>query len=380
MNDVTSHIESNKTEFENTIKTLLFQLNPALLKKLNFNDDEVFLEPLLFAYFNSTKDKLFPPELLEEILQGYFTEEKPLILKNSYNKNDVAYIPKVGYFKKGKEKPFEPILKNGDFEIVKEIHPVLERYFTESYRGDILNPNPKHQSVWRDNHKELFQAIDIIKEHLPEFYEQLAFANRKIYLHDNPKIINFVSVETLGMLYFYVIGNNNLVYFIEELIHQGAHNYLYYMLHDKGKYFKIDVENSVMRDFTQKPWDYRTIYGAFHGLYTVTKRVQCFDKLLAQNVFQDEQKHELLGRLTDQISRFRTGLELLDQDVVFTEKGKRFYNELDSSCEAILRKYSTLKDTFDLSNRDLDFRYTDFCQLNPIEDFYTKEAQGAFSF
>ncbi len=369
-----------QTNFENTIKTLLFQQNPALIEKLNFDDEEVFLVPLLFAYFISTKKKLFPPQILEEILQGYFVEKEPLALENSFNRNDVAYIPKIGYFKKDQENPFEPILKQGDFEVVKAAHPVLERYFTESYRGEILNANPDYQPVWRENYQELFKAIEIIQEYLPEFYKKLTFANRKIYLHNNPKIINFASVETLGMLYFYVIGKSNLIYFIEELIHQGAHNYLYYVLQDRSCYFKIDVENAIMRNYTHKPWDYRSIYGAFHGLYTVTMRVECFNELLKQNVFQGREKHELLGRLTDQISRFRTGLELLNQDEVFTEKGKRLYHRLDSSCEAILNKFNILKITFDLSNRDLDFRYGDFCQLNPIEDFYKKEAEGVFSF
>lgn len=57
---IINNIVKNRTEFENTIKTLLFQQNTALLEKLDFDDDEVFLEPLLFAYFTGTKENLFP--------------------------------------------------------------------------------------------------------------------------------------------------------------------------------------------------------------------------------------------------------------------------------------------------------------------------------
>tara|TARA_B110001452_G_scaffold232490_1_gene209813 strand:- start:18 stop:281 length:264 start_codon:yes stop_codon:yes gene_type:complete len=84
--------------------------------------------------------------------------------------------------------------------------------------------------------------------------------------------------------------------------------------------------------------------------------------------FFGREKHELLGRLADQFTRFRTGLELLNFKEVYTEKGIAFYNELDTKCLSILKKYLKLKDEFDLSNRDVDFRYEDFCKLNPIKD------------
>ena len=39
-----------------TIQLLLYKEKPTLLNKVNFDDDNIFLEPLLFAYFNSKKD------------------------------------------------------------------------------------------------------------------------------------------------------------------------------------------------------------------------------------------------------------------------------------------------------------------------------------
>ncbi|MBB3123374.1 hypothetical protein FHS04_000871 [Mesoflavibacter sabulilitoris] len=370
-------LSKNKTSIINTIKLLIYEHNPTILEKIDFNNDEIFLEPILFSFFNNTK---INKESIFEILQGYIIKKQNLLIENFFNKNQIAYIPKIGYFKKGIEEIYESILKKGDFEIVKEIHSTQEKYFVEFYKGHILNQNPDHNSVWEEHYEDLFKAIDIIEKHLPKFYKQLTFANKKIYLHDNPKILNFTTIETLGMLYFYVIGNNNLIYFIEELLHQGSHNYLYYIIHNRKDYFKVDVDNLVMRDFTKQQWDYRTIYGAFHGLFTVTQRVEFFDKLLVQNVFSGREKHELLGRLTDQFSRFRTGLELLDFDQVYTKKGIEFYNELDTKCEFILQKYRKLKDEFDLSNRDLDFRYEDFCKLNPFEEFLKKDKDGQFNF
>lgn len=360
------------------IKILIYKEESALLEKVDFNNDSVFLNPLLFAYFNNKKNECFSKNMLSEILQGFFLKKEPLKLKYSYNNKGISYVPNVGYFKNDKQ--FDDILNIEDFEILKEIHPVLEKYFVEFYKGHILNPKPEHNSVWQKNYFEFEKAVLIIKKYLPEFYKDLSFANKKVYLHDNPKILNFTSIETLGMLYFYVISKESLIYFIEELIHQGSHNFLYYVTHERIEYFKIDVDTIMLRDFTKEDWDYRTVYGAFHGLYTVTRRLDCFDILLSMNVFSGKQKHELLGRLADQFTRFRTGLELLNLDEVYTEKGKAFYEELDKKGSSVLIKYEKLRNEFDLSNRDLDFRYTDFCELNPYDAFIEKDILNYYKF
>ena len=50
------------------IKTLIYIEDKSIFEKIDFDDDTIYLEPLLFAYFNSKKDKLFPKEILQEIL------------------------------------------------------------------------------------------------------------------------------------------------------------------------------------------------------------------------------------------------------------------------------------------------------------------------
>lgn len=364
----------------NTIKTLIYQDQASLLEKLDFEDDTTFLEPLLFVYFNSKKLNIFPKEILNEIIQGYFREKEPLEIKHSYNKNSIAYIPKIGYFEKNSPTPIESILEIEGLEVVKELHPLMHRYLFESYKGEITNPNPNYKSVWSKHKNTLSQALFILKNQTPNFHKDFLQANKKIFIHDNPKILNFTSKETLGMLFFYATPKATLMYFIEELIHQGAHNMLYHYTFNEKEFFKIDARNTFLRDLTGQEWDYRDVYGAFHGVYTIYKRLECYDLLLQKNVLKDKDKHELLGRLTDQFPRFHTGLELLNLDEVYTEKGKAFYLELDEKCAAILYKYNKLRSEFDLSNRDLDFRYEDFSKLNSYEYFLEKDNQGFYNF
>ena len=100
-------INTNITE---NLQILLYKENQSLLEKINFEDDKIFSDPLLFAYFNSKKYNTFSKELLEEIIQGYFTDKKPLKIQYSYNKNNIAYLPNIGFYNKNQKK-IEPILE-----------------------------------------------------------------------------------------------------------------------------------------------------------------------------------------------------------------------------------------------------------------------------
>src|SRR5690554_3958366 len=361
------------------IKTLFYQKESYLISFLSI-DDKVFSEPLLFAYFNSKQYSFYPKEILEEIMQGYFTEKEPLKMEHSYNKNGIAYIPEMGYYNHNKEL-IEPTLEIEGLEVVKELHPLMHRYLFEFYKGHITNPNPDYESVWKNHSTTLEKALKLLKKHTPDYFKEFQSANKKIFIHNNPKILNFTSIETLGMLYFYTTPNSStLMYFVEELIHQGAHNILYHITFDKKDFFKIDAPNTIMRDLTKQQWDYRDVYGAFHGIYTVYRRLECYDILLQKKALKGKDKHELLGRMADQFPRFRSGVELLNFDEVFTEKGKAFYLELDKKGIDIMNKYSKMKNEFDLSRRDLDFRYEQFCKYNPYEEFLEKDQQGFYNF
>jgi hypothetical protein len=356
-----------------TLKTL----GENYLEIIDFENDYIFQEPLLYAYFN-LENHTDNKDILKEILQGYEIKPKNEISTNhALNTDNVAYIPNLGYYNKDNQK-IDDLLFVEDLEVLKEIHPLLHPYLFESYKGHITNRTPNFNSVWDDHIVKLEKALKIIKMELPDFHIDFKSANFRIFIHDNPKILNFTTIQTLGQLYFYATPDATLMYFIEELIHQGAHNMLYHLTHPKTDFFKIDAENIIMRELTKQDWDYRDVYGAFHGVYTVYKRLECYDILIQNDVLSSKDKHELYGRMADQFPRFRTGLELLPLDIVYTDKGKTLYLDLDKKCEIILNKYKTLRDFFDLSFRDLDFNYTDFEKYNPYEKFLQNEAKFKF--
>ena len=56
-----------------TTKILVYKENPKLFQKLDFENENIFLEPLLFTYFNPNSDHSFS---LEQILFGYIEDSK----------------------------------------------------------------------------------------------------------------------------------------------------------------------------------------------------------------------------------------------------------------------------------------------------------------
>ena len=67
---IESIIQENDTIIDN-IKILIYKENRTLFELLEFKNENLFKEPLLFAYFNA-KEK---SSTLEQILFGYIVEE-----------------------------------------------------------------------------------------------------------------------------------------------------------------------------------------------------------------------------------------------------------------------------------------------------------------
>ena len=51
--------QTDNGKFINTIKLLIYQEDKLLLENLDFEKEEIFLHPILFAYFNAKKKYRF---------------------------------------------------------------------------------------------------------------------------------------------------------------------------------------------------------------------------------------------------------------------------------------------------------------------------------
>jgi hypothetical protein len=244
-------MKKNQNEIINTIKILIYKENRHLLEKVNFDDDNIFLEPLLFAYFNSKKSNFFPNDMLKEILQGYFLEKEEVEIKFSYNSSNVAYIPNIGYFNNGEKKCFDPIfiIENTQIELLKRPIKLLENIFRTN-TDELINEKEIviDNNLFEKNINALTNAFKFIKENSPDQYKLIEENCKKVIMFKtNPNNINsFATINAHGIAFFNVYQDEyDEVFFVDDIAHQTGHIILTTFFYDKKAIFKIDEEQNI---------------------------------------------------------------------------------------------------------------------------------------
>lgn len=377
-------IEEGQSQLVNIIKTLLYRSNPHLFELVDFYNNEIFLEPLLFAYFNAKE----PQVTLEQILFGFIEDNlRPDTIKVYTDENGVIYLPNIGYFKTNLtdqdlllvwnkySKTFDLRDENNyisyDFngiirvegtsiEICQYNHPLLKRFYTDE-EGNVVNievTNITHKHI-----QHLNTAFEIIKKYYPDNYENILTVMKKIVIFKGERPNSFATLSAHGTAFLNAIDNDDEVFFIEDLVHQCGHVIFTALTLEKQEYFKVDPDTP-LKIFTNLEQETRTIYVTFHGVFTEAVMNKCLNFCYENNVFSGKQKHELLGRLTFILERFKLDIDNLNHSIIFTEKGLLLFNNLKSILEDIYQKRQNLIYMFDLSNQLYNFSYEKFLIAN----------------
>ena len=372
-------ILKNKTNLIETIQLLLYKETPSLLEKVDFDDDNVFLEPLLFAYFNSKKDNLFSKDMLTEIMQGYFVKKEPLILKESFNNEGIAYVPNLGYFdKKGNKVDDVCMINNTSIELL--IHPVthLKHIFKDFNENNIDESKieiSKTQSLRYE--RSLTNALQYIKTSNKVHYDLIAQCCKKIVLFKtDPKSTNsFATINAHGIAFFNVYQENyDEVFFVDDIAHQTGHIIMTTILFERKKYFMID-ENQNIGTFTKNKSEYRSFYILFHALYTYYTTFLCLDACLGNNCFNIKQIHEAKGRIGFYLQKCKSDLLNFEKVInyynglesVLSSQGIEIFKNIANKYFEVLKKHEEVT-LFKYKNQPYNFTYSEFVKLNPLNN------------
>ncbi len=384
--------KKGQSEIASAIRLLVLQENENLFSKLDFVNDDIFLEPFLFLYFNQ-KDKT--KLTLWQILLGYIKKSK---LPNDFpidvtsNNNGQVYIPKIGYFDVGKadkkltlqverkktynfycgsEKiayKFIPATVLNSSSI--EVYPSNDRLFKSLYSG-FLNEVHKKQmslslkSLYGISLGKLNHAYKFIKASGLNYSTPLSTATRGVFSFEDKNLWSFADKAAHGISFICGKPTDSVIFFICELAHQGGHTVFNAVIQNNEKIFLADPYTP-MKMLTDNEKDERSLFGAFHGLFTTAKVAEVLDYAYSSNTFKGELKRELLGRLVDNHYRHRTGLEKMNHKKVFTPKGFEIYSALDKYLYRVYTKYQNLIKQCDLTNQDFVFDLEKFKKLNPF--------------
>ncbi|MCL1680621.1 hypothetical protein M2T92_16400 [Elizabethkingia miricola] len=362
-----------------SLKTLLYRRHNDIFDRLDFEDDEIYLEPLLYSYLTQDDDIW-----LDSIIYGYEKNPQERIVVFSNNKG-IIYIPKIGYFftEKKEEKLFlekcddfflikdidnvavsfnyEPIIYLDEkIELIKTQHPLFERFFINNQNIivdiDIDEVYSKHISHFNN-------ALQLIKDTYFEYFDLIRKAVKKIIIYEGEPY-SFAAIQAHNMIFLNANDKNDDVFFLDHILHEGAHvifNTLTYI--SKAELFTVPFKTN-MSDITKDISDHGELYGRFHGLFTQSNINFCMERCISENVFKGRQYKELLGRFSSNMKRFRSGVKTFDIPWLYKEEGKLWYDFFAKRYKDLYGRNKIVIESFDVSNQPYIFSYEIFDKTN----------------
>lgn len=367
-----------------SIKVLLYKRHPFIFERINFQCDEIYQEPILYAYLSQLDDKW-----LDSILYGYEKNRKERIDVFT-NKQGIVYIPKVGYFKTEVHQTtlclehrdekyrlldinnndvqfeFEPIcIINNGVELVKALHVLLENSL-DNKKDEMLNTDMG--TIYPNLIDYFNNAFEIIKRYYSDYYSLLQSNVKKVMLFEG-NINSFASMQMHNMIFLNVNTSDSLIFFLDHILHEGAHVlFNTFTFNTKDELFKIPY-NSFMSEFTGNPLDTGELYERFHGLFTQFNINFCMNICIREKVFKLEEKHELLGRFVSNMKRFKLGVEKFNIESMYLEEGMEWYKLFSNIYIKLYTLNSETINCYDVSNQPYVFSYEIFKKTNYIQDY-----------
>jgi len=363
-------LDQSRVYISNTMKMLLYKQQPALIQKVDFENDKTFLEPSLLAYFNEKEGCEFPDEMISEYLQGYFLKKEEIQANHTLNHFDVAYLPEIGYVKKDQKQTFLPVvyIEDTSIEILRYPIPLFKRIM------DIPEETQEYYDGLHEKHLQtLTNAVHYIKKSNPSHFSLIEKCCRRIIIFNtDPSNSNsFASRKANGTAFFNAYQEDyDEVFFIDDVAHQTGHIILTSLFFDPKTIYKIDEQQDVA-DIIGKP-DHRIVNVLIHALYTYYTTFLCLDSCLENNCFTEEQKREAMARIGFYLGKYRNDLKrfkVVEEhfsglENMFTEIGQDVVNSIMDKYEEMEQKWGETVSTYDYKDQTYNFNRSKFFEVN----------------
>ena len=384
------------------VKVALHSIDSELFFLLNFDDNVIFSDPHLIAALASIGPLPIEEKqkILRRILFGYIEDQKkPASITIFTGLDGEVYMPYIGYYQtplinkevtyqwKGSaeesfiiydnvilDATFSPLIRVSDTDIeVCQSHDRCVRKHFREWEDDKLAKDSGVEIVI-DSQKlrsqitpQIEEGFSILKRSNPKYANYIYQICRKIQVFENFKVRSFASSHVIGMAFFSYKERDDVIFILSEIIHQFGHNILYALIVDHSDYFNVDAYTPISK-LNGNQHDHRTLFSAYHGLFTTAQTAVCLSNVIEMNIFEGKQKHELIGRFVDNRRRFRTGLERCSLNKILTQKGFELYKYLDEECCQVYQQKQHLVRQYDVADQPFVFDYSLFKAINPLQE------------
>lgn len=368
-------------ELADIIRILIYKEDASLLTKVDLEDDAIFTEPLLMAYFNRAQTGVaFPDGMLPELLQGYLTEKPTYNVNAICNENGIGYLPTVGYFKKGETTAFEApyIIPETNIEVIKYKVPLLRNIL-----GIVTINNPIQdeelrigEELFHQNITPLSNAILHLQKSLPDYFAiiQQCFKKCMLYQLKERYGISFASINANGCIFLIIPSGKEKedeIYFINELGNLTGKIMHTSLFHNQKEMFKIDHKTRTS-EIIEGEEDRRNIYTLFNNLFMSVSAMICLESCINASNFTAAQQHDAKARMTLFLKKYEVDIQKLEAfithfgglDAVFVQDGIDVYNFMIKNAASIQKKYPTILAEYDFTGFSYRMHYADFSARN----------------
>lgn len=380
---IDTKIKSNYSKYADLNKFKIYKLDKTILNYLDFENDTIFLNPLIFRInlelFHSEKFDLAHLFIKDLDHSKY---DRPIVVKT--DSLGYVYLPGVGYIKSStvdsfieincskddnqfiifegnKQLELIPLISINNFEICDNSLPLVNQHFKDNYEVEVnRNANLLEYAT-----PKIKTALDSIHKLSPYFYSWMEKTLSPIVVFEAPSVWSFGTASFLGVPFLSTNPKRSEIFYQEDIIHQGAHNILYYAIHlERENLFTVSPHDN-MKQHSGDENDTRTVYSAFHGLFTQSNINQYFNNYLEANKEDGLFRYEIIGRLADNMKRWAKAIQVFNEINVFTDEGKLFFREFENVYHTLHEKYGSLIHSLDVSNQPYIFDFDSFLELNP---------------
>ena len=369
-----------------SLKMVLYKRDDSIFEKLDFYDDNVFTEPLLFACIHHEYDKW-----IDSLVFSLSKNKKELgAVSAPVIDNEIIYMPTIGYLKLSEKVPdtvkleyrdetivisrndkvlsYEtiPLITNEEgIEFLNCDHPLLKPNYADS-NGNIpevainIDLYKKHISHFND-------ALNTIGKIYPEYFNLVKNYIKKVVFYTGELPNSFAAIKAHGMVFFNVRGDYNEIFFLDNILHQCAHVFFNALTFEKDLLFKIP-HSSDLSDFTEDEEDKgHVLYGSYHGLFTQTNINTCMERCVLRKIYSGDEHYELLGRFTSNMKRFHAAVTRFDRPEKYKESGLKWFSFFKETYNSIYQRNKDIVESYYIHNQPYVFSYKVFKETNMLK-------------
>ncbi|PTX64115.1 hypothetical protein C8N46_101725 [Kordia periserrulae] len=362
------------------VRILIYKEDASLLTKVNLEDDHVFLEPLLMAYFNKAQtEKSFPEGMLPALLQGFFLEAEIIATDVLCNTNDIAYVPEKGYYKKGATSPFEGvhIIPETTVEVLKYEVPLLRNVIHIVSKRDPIAENDlvMNTSLFDHNITPLTNAFQHLKKNNSDFYNLIDLCVKKCAFY---KLIgrysrSFASINANGTIYFAIPDGKDAedeVYFLDMIGFFTGKMLHTTLFHKQEELFKINHRTRTTEIVETE--EHRNIYTLYNNTFCNVMACVSLESCVTSDTFSEQQQQDAKARMALYLKKYQVDSQKLEAVIahfsgienVFVKDGIQIYHFMTNHANRILENHEDILDDFDFSNFHYRMEYPEFSKIN----------------